>query len=260
MPKYGLLGKSLGHSFSKGFFTNKFEELGLSDHVYQNFELEEIDLLQVMLTENPDLQGFNVTIPYKEVIIPKLAGLDPIAREIGAVNVVKREAEDFWWGYNTDVIGMAKALTPYLKFIDPSVDALVLGTGGASKAACYVLKHLALSDNHQGMGFKLVSRKRAPNTLSYEDLGQIDWSAPRLIINTTPLGMYPDIEQMPQVPIERLGPQHIVFDLIYNPESTVLLQRARQQGSHTLNGLVMLIEQAEAAWAIWQNRHQFHGR
>ncbi len=248
MTRYGLIGQTLGYSFSRGYFTEKFERLGLHDHSFSNYELPSIDDLQALLAEEADIRGFTVTIPYKEQVIPFLADTSEAAKEIGAVNVVVREGDQLY-GHNTDAIGFElslKQFAPQLPFMAP---ALILGTGGASKAVAYVLGKL-------GQAFKLVSRTpKTADQHSYQDLAKLNWNIPRLIVNTTPLGTFPDVENSPQVPVDLLNENHFLYDLIYNPEETLLLRKGRSQGAKTINGLEMLHLQAEAAWDIWQNAH-----
>jgi shikimate dehydrogenase len=241
MARFGLIGKSLRHSFSKGYFREKFQKEG-SDHSYENFELESIADFPNLLSQNPDIKGLNVTIPYKESIIPYLDDLDPVAREIGAVNTVLI-SEGRTEGFNTDVIGFKNSLKPFLKH--GMEKALILGTGGASKAVAYVLKYL-------GINCFFVSREPGDaKTLAYDLLNREAMKQFRLIVNTTPLGTFPDIDEFPKIPYEYLTVDHLLYDLIYNPSETVFLKKGKEMGATTLNGLGMLKSQAEASYKIW---------
>ena len=242
---YGLIGKKLGHSFSADFFNNKFAREGINDHYYL-FPLEEISEFPHLLLENPDLEGLNVTIPYKQQLIPYLNSLSEEAEKIGAVNVIKfqRDGKDLKLiGYNSDCIGFKISLLPLLH--DKIKKALVLGTGGASKAVSYVLKNLGLEVN-------FVSRKPGENLLTYEDLDQDIMKENLLIVNTTPLGMFPEIESYPPIPYHFLTPLHVCYDLVYNPLETLFMKKASEQGAVVKNGLEMLEQQALAAWDIWR--------
>lgn len=246
MARFGLIGKSLRHSFSKGYFREKFKREG-SDHSYENFELESITDFPNLLSQNPDIKGLNVTIPYKESIIPYLDHLDPVAREIGAVNTVLI-SEGRTKGFNTDVIGFKNSLKPFLKH--GMEKALILGTGGASKAVAYVMKNL-------GINCFFVSREPGDaKTLAYEVLNREAMKQFRLIVNTTPLGTFPDIDGFPKIPYEYLTVDHLLYDLIYNPSKTVFLKKGMEMGATTLNGLGMLKWQAEASYKIWLSESQ----
>lgn len=235
--KYGLIGHPLGHSFSKDYFTKKFEREGL-DCEYSNYDLEDISMVRQL-----KLSGFNVTIPYKEAIIPYLDELDPMAKEIGAVNTVKVLPDGRLKGYNTDVIGFSVALHSIL--LTPH-SALILGTGGASKAVQYVLKKHRIT-------YHLASRDAKKGDFAYDQLTPEVIKEHLLLINTTPVGMAPNIDMAPAIPYEAITPQHTLIDLIYNPEETLFLQRGRQHGATTNNGLAMLHAQAEASWKIWND-------
>jgi len=243
MKQFGLIGYPLSHSFSKKYFTEKFDKLGLTDHQYELFPLENIDNFPKLIEDNPNLVGLNVTIPHKQSIIPFLDELDETAKAIGAVNtIVVREGKLI--GYNTDVTGFSQSLKPLLH---PHHErALILGTGGAAKAVAYVLKGL-------GIQYYFVSRERKdlPNSLTYDDLNEAVFNACKLVINTTPLGMYPNIDDAPNIPYEYFTTQHLAYDLVYNPTETTFMKRAAAQDAHTVNGLNMLYSQAEAAWKIW---------
>jgi len=241
MARFGLIGKSLGHSFSKGYFTEKFQKEGLQ-HSYENFELTSIEEFPELLKENTDLRGLNVTIPYKKAIIPYLNELDSVAREIGAVNTIlisKGKTK----GFNTDVIGFRNSLKPFLKH--GMEKALILGTGGASKAVEYVLKNL-------GIKCFFVSRKPADGkSLNYDVLNQEAMRQFKLIVNTTPLGTFPNVDEYPRLPYDSMTADRLLYDLVYNPSETVFLKKGKEKGAITLNGLSMLKAQAEASYKIW---------
>lgn len=246
MHRFGLIGHPLGHSFSKAYFTEKFQSEGL-DCEYQNFDLVEISLIQQLVADHPDLKGFNVTIPYKEAIIPYLDEIDETAEEVGAVNTVKVLSDGRMIGYNTDVIGLYTIFPRALPWVDgvlPLRGALVLGTGGASKAVQYVLKK-------NNIPFHLVSRDPNKGHFTYENLTPAIIKEHLLIINATPVGMAPNINEAPLIPYEVLTPQHVLFDLIYNPEETQFLRNGKAKGAQTFNGLTMLYAQAKASWEIW---------
>lgn len=241
MNRYGLIGRTLTHSFSKNYFTKKFEAEGLSDYTYHNFELTTINEFPLLLKQRPDVKGLNVTIPYKEDVLQFLTGKNEIVEEIGACNCIRIEGENLI-GFNTDVIGFQKSLAPQLKPCHKK--ALILGTGGASKAIAYVL-------GQAGIEYNFVSRKKSTNGLGYEDLGEAIISSHHLIINTTPLGMWPNVDADPPVPYQFLTPKHFLFDIIYNPVKTKFLAEGEKQGAQICNGYDMLIEQAEESWRIW---------
>lgn len=246
MNLYGLIGFPLGHSFSAKFFTEKFSREGI-DAEYRNFELPDIGDLTELLAEYPEISGLNVTIPYKQQIIPYLTALDSRAREIGAVNTVRlcHDADGNLTaleGFNTDAPAFARTLAPMLP--DEALSALVLGSGGASRAVCAALGWL-------GIDYTLVSRTPADGRLTYNDLTPAIISTNRLIVNTTPLGMSPKTDACPDIPYEALTPAHICYDLIYNPQQTLFLKKAAERGAATRNGLAMLHLQALLAWKIW---------
>jgi shikimate dehydrogenase len=248
VQRYGLIGRALSHSFSKEHFKEKFRREGLSDCTYELFDLPAIGDLPALLACTPDLRGFNVTIPYKESVIPYLHGLDPLAAAVGAVNTVTIQ-DGRLTGHNTDVHGFRTLVGPALAGLhDPGSDirprALVLGSGGASRAVAYVLREA-------GIRFRVVSRDRARGELTWDMLDRTVISVCRLIINTTPLGMYPDVESAPPLPYEALTPKHVLIDLVYNPERTRFLKHGEEMGARAIGGLGMLREQAEAAWGIW---------
>jgi len=239
MQRYGLIGFPLKNSFSANYFNQKFAEQGL-DAVYQNFALESIDRLPELIKKNTALNGLNVTIPYKQLVIPFLNHLDVVAEQIGAVNTIKFTQNELI-GYNTDVFGFEKSILPLLKPWHQS--ALVLGTGGASKAVNYVLSKL-------GIKHTLVSRKINEGLL-YEELDKSFIRSHQIIINCTPLGMFPLVDDYPPIPYDYITNLHLVYDLIYLPEETLFLKQAREKGAITKNGLEMLTLQAEKAWQIW---------
>ncbi|MCS7037130.1 MAG: shikimate dehydrogenase [Saprospiraceae bacterium] len=252
MHLFGLIGYPLGHSFSQRYFTEKFAREGIASARYELFPMPDLNALPDLLRQHPELRGFNVTIPHKQAILPYLQDLDPAAQRIGAVNTVVVSADGALRGYNTDHIGFRKALLAWMGadialLKDGHAQALLLGTGGSAQAVAFALRHL-------GIAHRFASRQpRTPQQLAYEDLENLElWADISLIVNTTPLGMYPNTDTCPALPFERLNDRHWVFDLVYNPAETLLLQRAKRQGAHTTNGLDMLHRQAEAAWAIWQ--------
>jgi shikimate dehydrogenase len=241
MGKYGLVGKNISYSFSKGHFARKFARLGLEGYSYDNFDLQQIGDLPDILKQHPDLKGLNVTIPYKEAVIPYLDEIDPEAAAIGAVNTIQFNRGRLK-GYNTDVYGFRKSLEPLLE--PHHQKALVLGTGGASKAVAHVLRDL-------GIAFNYVSRRPGEGQFAYTDLGGTDMGEYSVIINTTPLGTWPAVEEKPALPYDQIGPAHLLFDLIYNPEKTAFLLAGESRGARIQNGLEMLEFQAEKAWDIW---------
>jgi shikimate dehydrogenase len=247
MVLFGLLGKSLSHSFSKKYFTEKFEKLGLSDHQYQLFEIPNIEQLPTLWSQNK-LSGMNVTIPYKEQILPYLDGLDASAQKVGAVNVVKFLPNGQKIGYNSDFYGFKNSLLNEFKtqYFEIPSQALVLGTGGAAKAVIAALHDLDIN-------VKTVSREANKADFTYTNLKNINLDAYKLIVNTSPLGMYPHIDQCPDIPYHKLSNQHFLFDLVYNPLDTLFMQKGREFGAKTANGLEMLHLQAEKAWEIWNS-------
>ncbi len=240
---YGLLGRNISYSFSRNYFTNKFNLLGLKDCEYINFDINNIKDLKSILTENEStLKGMNVTIPYKEEVILFLDKIDEKAKEIGAVNTIKITEKGGLIGYNTDEYGFRESLIPLLK--KHHKKALILGTGGASKAIVYSLKSL-------GIDYKFVSRNPQKNQLSYFEISDEIISEYSIIINCTPLGTYPNIENCPNIPYNLLTKHNILYDLIYNPSETLFLKKGKEQGAIIKNGLEMLELQAEKSWEIW---------
>jgi shikimate dehydrogenase len=241
MKQFGLIGYPLGHSFSKIYFEDKFVKENLHDYSFELFPIETAKLFQDIISNNKSLQGLAVTIPHKETVMPLLTQLSDAAKAIGAVNCIKIAAGKTI-GYNTDVIGFEKSLLPLLQ--PHHTKALVLGTGGASKAVQYVLKKLAIP-------FLLVSRKKTDTTICYEEISAEIIETHTLIINTTPLGMTPNEEGFPNIPYEQLTSTHLLYDLIYKPEKTLFLQKGERQGCVIKNGFEMFILQAEENWIIW---------
>ena len=243
---YGLIGKKLDHSFSASFFNSKFKKEKINSE-YRLFPIENIDDLQFLINKFPNLKGLNVTVPYKQTVIPFISCLSDEAHEIGAVNVIKiqREKQKIrLLGFNTDAIGFKNSLLPLIN--SDIKQALVLGTGGASKAVSYVLNMLGIKINS-------VSRTSAPHIITYQDLTKKIISENLLIINTTPLGMYPEINTCPDIPYQYLTSKHICYDLVYNPELTKFLALSEQYGARIKNGMEMLYLQAEASWEIWKD-------
>ncbi len=241
MKHYGLVGFPLSHSFSEKYFSDKFEREEIEDCLYELFPLENIEDIRLLFEVNKDLKGLNVTIPYKESVIEYLDDLDDVAQKIGAINCIKID-EIQRVGYNTDYMAFRDSLKPLLK--KPHQHALVLGTGGASKAVVFALKELGIQP-------KLVSRRASSETITYGDLTKEIIEQHTIIINCTPIGMFPDTNLAPEIPYTFLTGNHILYDLIYNPGQTLFLQKGAQQGAITKNGLEMLEMQAEYAWKIW---------
>lgn len=256
--KYGLLGKKLGHSFSRDYFTRKFSELNLN-YSYQNFELDNISDIIPFVKENKNLKGFNVTVPYKEAIIPYLDYLDDTAKEVGAVNTVKVE-NGMLKGFNTDVIGF-NAISCQLSAISKKGTALILGSGGASKAVQYVLRKENIPYKIASRAFKSgvrnvetsPQRRLHESGIGYEEINATGFSPYSIIINATPVGMFPNVNECLELPYSSIEARHIFIDLIYNPEETLFLKNARLNGASTYNGMIMLHEQAEASWRIWNS-------
>jgi shikimate dehydrogenase len=249
MRKYGLIGYPLGHSFSKTYFTEKFLKEHIAGCSYENFPISDISLLPKLLTEEPDLRGLNVTIPYKSEVFRFIDILDPEAHEIGAVNVLKvKRSEDRIqiYGYNSDVTGISDSLSPYLG--ENVKNAIVLGTGGSSRAVCHVLRKF-------GLQITQVSRNRRPGIFDYSDINAEILRNTSLIINTTPLGMFPHNDTRPEINYSLLNKNHILFDLVYNPEYTLFLRAGLERGCSVITGLNMLHSQAERAWQIWNDEN-----
>lgn len=243
--KFGLLGKNISYSFSKKYFTEKFETLGLDNHRYVNFDIDNIDRFPYLLADTKNLKGMNVTIPYKEAIIPFLQQLSKNAEVIGAVNTIRITKKGGTKGYNTDFYGFKKALKPLLK--KHHQKALILGTGGASKAVAYALQKLKIE-------YDFVSRQATECEYTYSEINKEVFDEYQIIINTTPLGTFPNIKDCPDLDYSLFTDKHIAFDLVYNPEETEFLKRAKAQGAKIKNGYEMLVFQAEKAWEIWNKK------
>lgn len=249
---YGLVGRQIGHSFSRNYFTERFKKDELTHYDYVNFDLADISEFPEIIHNNPDLAGLNVTIPYKETVIPYLDKLSKKAARIGAVNTIRftksgtRDGagrnEVKLKGYNTDCHGFKKSLKPLLQ--PHHQKALILGTGGASKAVAFALEEL-------GLLYTFVSREPVGNTIDYDRVNATTFDNHQIIVNCTPLGMSPNPDNCPPLPYEYFTPKHIAYDLIYNPEETLFLQKAKSQGATIKNGHEMLVLQAEKAWKIW---------
>ena len=246
MQKYGLLGYPLSHSFSKTYFNQKFESEKI-DAEYVNFEIPDIKELKNVLKENPDLCGLNVTLPYKTQVIPLLDDIDDDAKLIGAVNVIKFTkgflGKTKLKGYNSDIIGFKKSIEPLLN--ETHRKALILGTGGASKAVFQGLKQL-------GIGSTFVSRKPEEFCITYDEITPKTLEQYTVIVNATPVGMFPHINECPDIPYNLITPNHLLYDLLYNPDETLFMKKGEEKGAVVKNGLEMLLLQAFTAWEIWQ--------
>lgn len=243
MNKLGLLGKNISYSFSRAYFKKKFENENINHTTYDNFDIENIELFPSIIKNTKGLKGLNVTIPYKEDVIPFLDKLNKKAKAIGAVNTIKITKKGNLVGYNTDCYGFKKTLKPFVK--PHHKKALILGTGGASKAIAYTLKEM-------GITYQYVSRTLSEGIgFSYNTLTETDVANHQIIINCTPLGTFPDIEDCPNIPYKGISKKHILFDLIYNPEETKFLKHGKENQATIINGLGMLEFQAEKSWSIW---------
>ena len=246
MEKYGLIGYPLRHSFSIGYFNEKFRSEGINAE-YVNFEIPNINDFMEVIEENPNLCGLNVTIPYKEQVIPFLNELDRDTAKIGAVNVIKiirqPKGKVKLVGYNSDIIGFTDSIKPLLT--RQHKYALILGTGGASKAVWHGLESLDIAPT-------LVSRTPKEGVLTYKDLTPEIINKYKVIVNTTPVGMYPHVDECPDIPYTCLTEDHLIYDLLYNPDETLFMKKAKERGATVKNGLEMLLLQAFAAWDIWQ--------
>ncbi len=244
--QYGLIGHTLSHSFSKKYFEEKFEKENITDSAYELYDIKNIDLFPEILKGSPNLKGLNVTIPYKELILPFLSDIDATANKIGAINTIKiNDNGNTLKGYNTDYYGFKKSLKPFLDINHER--ALIFGTGGAAKTVKYVLNELNI---------KCLSVSRNPKNddeISYNDINEYVIKHHQIIINTTPMGMFPNIADYPEFDYSNLTTKHLLYDLIYNPLVTEFLKRGKQQGCITLNGLQMLKLQAEESWRIWNS-------
>lgn len=249
MDKYGLIGYPLGHSFSVGYFNEKFS----NEHInakYINFEIPSIEDFAEVIESNPELRGLNVTIPYKEQVIPYLDSLSPEANAIGAVNVIRitrKGDKTHLKGFNSDVIGFTRSIEPLLERHHKK--ALILGTGGASKAVDYGLRSL-------GIATKFVSRTKRPGFFTYEEITPEIIKDYNIIVNCTPLGMYPNTDVCPTLPYEAMDSHNLLYDLLYNPDETLFMQKGKEHGAITKNGLEMLLLQAFASWEFWNSKEQ----
>jgi shikimate dehydrogenase len=244
MRTFGLIGYPLSHSFSQKYFTEKFERENIRDCEFKNFPLKNINSFPELLKNNPALSGLSVTIPHKQRVVEFMNEMDEVARKTGAVNCIRREGEKLI-GFNTDVFGLENSLAPLLKAHHSN--ALILGTGGGARAVAFVLGKLK-------MKFLFITRNPKPeirNSELYSSLTQDLIAEYKLIVNTTPLGMFPGINECPPIPYEHLTEKHLLFDLIYNPEETLFLKKGKERGTQIKNGLEMLHHQAEKAWEIW---------
>ena len=240
--QFGLIGKNISYSFSKKYFTEKFALINLEGYTYENFDLQSIEEFPSIIKNNPDLKGLNVTIPYKEAVIPYLDKLSKNATLIGAVNVIRITKKGKLKGYNSDFYGFMKALKPLLQ--PHHQKALILGTGGASKAVAFALEKL-------GIFHTFVSRKEKASMIDYERINATTFDNYQIIINCTPLGTSPNTKEFPPIPYQFFTDKHIAFDLIYNPEETQFLKKAKKKGAVIKNGSEMLVFQAEKSWKIW---------
>lgn len=240
MTKFGIIGYPLGHSFSKGFFTEKFARESI-DAQYLNFEIPDVAMLPDVLRNNPELRGLNVTLPHKQSVIPFLDEMSKEAKEIGAVNVI-RVRNGKLKGFNSDIIGFTNSIKPLL--MPHHKKALILGTGGASKAICVGLNRL-------GIEWTYVSRSPREGMITYEDITAETLQAYTVIVNCSPVGMFPNVAQAPEIPYDCLSDKHLLFDLVYNPEETLFMKKGREQGATVKNGLEMLHLQAVASWDFW---------
>lgn len=240
--QFGLIGRNIDYSFSKGYFTEKFSKEPFQDCEYLNFDLATIEDFTYIITKNPNLKGLNITIPYKQAIIPYLNKLSQKAAKIGAVNVIRFTKKGKLKGYNSDCYGFKKALEPLLQ--PHHKKALILGTGGAAQAVAFALEELNIL-------YTFVSREATENTIDYNRLNITTFDNYQIIINCTPLGTSPNTKEFPQIPYEFFTEKHIAFDLIYNPSETQFLKKAKKKGAITKNGMEMLVFQAEKSWEIW---------
>lgn len=248
MKQYGLIGKSLTHSFSPTYFREKFKNERFTDCDYQTIELTFIDNIRKLIIQNPEIYGLNVTIPYKESILPFLDEMDDTAHHVGSVNTIQIVSRNplLLKGFNTDIVGFEDSLVPLRE--SHHQNALILGTGGASKAVQYVLRR-------QEIDFRLISRSPGKDLIRYSELTQEIIDQHQIIINTTPLGMYPDTENAPEIPYHFITKKHLCYDLIYNPTKSIFLKKCERQGAIIKNGLEMLALQAEASWRIWNDKN-----
>lgn len=246
---YGLIGYPLGHSFSQTFFNQKFEAEGINAR-YENFAIPDIGDFMEVFAETPNLDGLNVTIPYKQQVMAYLNDVDPVAQRVGAVNVIQvirgKADNDFRLiGFNSDIVGFTRSIAPLLQ--PHHKRALVLGTGGASRAVCCGLQDV-------GVEPQLVSRTKRDGVLTYDELTPEVMASHTVIVNTTPLGMYPHVDECPDIPYDLINSDFICYDLLYNPDTTLFMKRAEEHGATVKNGLEMLLLQAFESWEIWTSR------
>lgn len=243
---YGLIGYPLSHSFSAGYFASKFINEKITNCSYKNFPIKSVKDLPKLIADNPSLVGLNVTIPHKEAVIPYLNDISESARDIGAVNtirIIRNQTETLLKGYNTDIVGFERTL--HTNQVRLPQNALILGTGGASKAVEWVLK------KHDCKVLFVSRNPKSDQSISYKDTDENLVKDYTMIINTTPVGMYPQTDQAPEIPYQAISPHHTCIDLIYNPEETLFLSKAKAGGAKSINGLYMLEQQAEKSWEIW---------
>ena len=242
MRKFGLIGRNISYSFSESYFQNKFKEEEIRDASYQNFDLKFLKEFDSLLKNNPGFKGLNVTIPYKEEVIIYLDSVNKTAKQIGAVNTIKVTKKGKLKGYNTDYYGFKKSIKPFLK--KHHEKALILGTGGASKAIAFVFEQLKID-------YSYVSRSQSKNNFTYKDLNEDIVNQHTIIVNCSPVGTHPDVVKCPKIPYQAITNKHILFDLIYNPSETLFLKKGKMKGATIINGLKMLEYQAERSWEIW---------
>jgi len=245
--QFGLIGFPLSHSFSKGFFAEKFAKENIELTSYENYPIENMDSFISLWDSNPNLEGINITIPHKKSVIPFLNHASTVVEKIQACNCIRKYNNE-WYGYNTDVIGFEQSLKPFLK--PYHTKALILGTGGAAAAVEWVLTKLNIQ-------YQFVSRTAKPGVINYSDISPSIMEAHTLIINTSPLGMFPNVSEAPALPYEAITSKHHLYDLIYNPALTLFLEKGKQQGATIQNGLEMLHLQAAASWEIWNAKMPF---
>lgn len=246
MRQFGLIGRTLSHSFSQTYFAQKFYSLSLTEHQYDLFELATVGELPALLAAHPNLVGLNVTVPYKESVVPYLDELAPSASRVGAVNVIERTPDGRLRGHNTDYVGFRESLRRFYPGRDQG-RALVLGAGGAAKSVSVALDEL-------GIPYWVVTRDPLGHGLTYDDLTPALVAAHPLIVNATPVGTFPHVDECPRLPYAALTAQHYLYDLVYNPAETLFMAKGKEAGAQVKNGFEMLCLQAEAAWNIWHGR------
>lgn len=241
--RFGLLGRDIDYSFSKTYFTEKFEREERSTFTYENFDLPNLENFKAILAQ-PGLKGMNVTIPYKEEVIPFMDELDDVAEAIGAINTIVFNPNGTTKGFNTDYIGFRDSISPVLR--NDITSALILGTGGASKAVVFALQKMGIKTQY-------VSRNKTTRSIGYDDVSSLVLKTHKLIVNCTPLGTFPNINLKPPLNYNLLTSEHVLFDLIYNPSETSFLKEGLRQGATIANGATMLVGQAEASWSLWNS-------